>query len=122
MECVKKTPFIPGRSIKMDSDKMLGFIHMTKTGGSNFRDKNQNKEIYYWPRHAHQETAGYYSKIGIKCFAILRDPVDRVTRDPVRKVGWNDRLIGSMKLSLRAGVQPKILAKGAFLGLKFVIT
>lgn len=49
----------------------------------------------------------------------LRDPVDRVTRDPVRKVGWNDRLIGSMKLSLRAGVEPKILAKGAFLGLKF---
>ena len=32
----------------------------------------------------------------------LRDPVERVTRDPVRKLGWDDRLIGAMKLSLKA--------------------
>ena len=31
----------------------------------------------------------------------LRDPVDRVTRDPVRKLGWEDRLIGSMKLACK---------------------
>jgi mannitol-1-phosphate 5-dehydrogenase len=48
----------------------------------------------------------------------LRDPVDRVTRDPVRKLGWEDRLIGSMKLARRAGVEPKILAKGAALALQ----
>ena len=48
----------------------------------------------------------------------LRDPVDRVTRDPVRKLGWEDRLIGSMKLAYRAGVEPKILAKGAALALQ----
>ena len=48
----------------------------------------------------------------------LRDPVDRVTRDPVRKLGWEDRLIGSMKLACRAGVEPKILAKGAALVLQ----
>ena len=48
----------------------------------------------------------------------LRDPVDRVTRDPVRKLGWEDRLIGSMKLACRAGVEPKILAKGAALALQ----
>ena len=49
----------------------------------------------------------------------LRDPVDRVTRDPVRKLGWDDRLIGAMKLACRAGVEPKILAKGAAVALKF---
>ena len=48
----------------------------------------------------------------------LRDPVDRVTRDPVRKLGWEDRFIGSMKLASRAGVEPKILAKGAALALQ----
>ena len=48
----------------------------------------------------------------------LRDPVDRVTRDPVRKLGWEDRLIGAMKLACRAGVEPKILAKGAALALQ----
>ena len=48
----------------------------------------------------------------------LRDPVDRVTRDPVRKLGWEDRLIGSMKLACRAGFEPKILAKGAALALQ----
>ena len=45
--------------------------------------------------------------------------MDRVTRDPVRKLGWDDRLIGAMKLACRAGVEPKILAKGAAVALKF---
>ena len=49
----------------------------------------------------------------------LRDPVERVTRDPVRKLGWNDRLIGAMKLSLKAGVCPEILAQGAAIALHF---
>jgi mannitol-1-phosphate 5-dehydrogenase len=49
----------------------------------------------------------------------LRDPVARVTRDPVRKLGWDDRLLGAMRLALDAGVQPAILARGAALALKF---
>ncbi len=49
----------------------------------------------------------------------LRDPVDRVTRDPVRKLGWEDRLLGSMKLACEAGVEPRILSKGAALALNF---
>ena len=48
----------------------------------------------------------------------LRDPVARVTRDPVRKLGWDDRLLGAMRLALDAGVQPGILAQGSGLGLK----
>jgi len=48
----------------------------------------------------------------------LRDPVDRVTRDPARKLGWEDRLLGSMKLARRAGVEPKGLAEGARIALR----
>ena len=47
----------------------------------------------------------------------LRDPVDRVTRDPARKLGWEDRLLGSMKLARAAGVTPEGLAEGARLAL-----
>ena len=41
----------------------------------------------------------------------LRDPVDRVVRDPVRKLGWNDRLLGSMKLARKAGVCPSTMIR-----------
>lgn len=43
----------------------------------------------------------------------LRDAVDRVIRDPRRKLGWNDRLIGTMRLALDAGVVPRRFAQGA---------
>ena len=50
----------------------------------------------------------------------LRDPVERVTRDPARKLGWNDRLIGSMVLAAQAGVVPTHLARGASIALDFL--
>lgn len=43
----------------------------------------------------------------------LRDAVDRVTRDPRRKLGWNDRLIGAMRAALAQGIVPRQLARGA---------
>jgi mannitol-1-phosphate 5-dehydrogenase len=49
----------------------------------------------------------------------LRDPVARVTRDPARKLGWEDRMLGAMKLSLQAGVKPHGLAEGARLALRY---
>jgi len=49
--------------------------------------------------------------------SFLRDPVERVTRDPARKLGWNDRLIGSMLLAAEAGVVPTRLARGASIAL-----
>jgi mannitol-1-phosphate 5-dehydrogenase len=33
----------------------------------------------------------------------LRDTVERVGRDPARKLGWDDRLVGTMRLCLRRG-------------------
>ena len=43
----------------------------------------------------------------------LRDEVERVTRDPRRKLGWDDRLVGTMRLALAAGIEPRRFAVGA---------
>jgi mannitol-1-phosphate 5-dehydrogenase len=43
----------------------------------------------------------------------LNDLVSRVIRDHVRKLGYDDRLFGTMRLALRYGIEPKNLATGA---------
>ena len=39
--------------------------------------------------------------------------IERVGRDPERKLGWNDRLVGTMRLALDQGVEPRRYAFGA---------
>ena len=43
----------------------------------------------------------------------LVDMIERVTRDTERKLGWNDRLIGTMRVALVQGVAPCRYALGA---------
>ena len=43
----------------------------------------------------------------------LLDRVDRIIRDPKRKLGWNDRLFGTMRVALEQGITPRIMAMGA---------
>ena len=43
----------------------------------------------------------------------LSDAVVRIIRDPRRKLSWQDRLIGTMRLALDAGIPPVRFAKGA---------
>lgn len=43
----------------------------------------------------------------------LRDAIDRITRDLHRKLGWNDRIVGTMRVALEQGVRPEIIARGA---------
>ncbi len=50
----------------------------------------------------------------------LNDLVDRVGRDPVRKLGYRDRLYGTMRLALEHGVEPRLYAEGAAAGLLFL--
>jgi mannitol-1-phosphate 5-dehydrogenase len=43
----------------------------------------------------------------------LVDLIERVTRDTERKLGWNDRLVGTMRVALEQGVVPRRYALGA---------
>jgi mannitol-1-phosphate 5-dehydrogenase len=43
----------------------------------------------------------------------LRDRTERVIRDTPRKLSWDDRLVGTMRLALDAGVTPRRFALGA---------
>jgi len=51
----------------------------------------------------------------------LCDPVVRVIRDPQRKLGWDDRLFGTMRLVLAQGFLPKALARGAAAGVRYLL-
>ena len=43
----------------------------------------------------------------------LQDTVERVGRDPQRKLGWDDRLVGTLRVALEQGVVPRRYALGA---------
>ncbi len=51
----------------------------------------------------------------------LNDLVARVGRDPARKLGWDDRLYGTMRRALSAGIEPRCLALGAAGGVTFMV-
>ncbi len=48
----------------------------------------------------------------------LTDRVDRVCRDLDRKLGWDDRVVGTMRLALFQGLEPALLAEGAALAVR----
>jgi mannitol-1-phosphate 5-dehydrogenase len=43
----------------------------------------------------------------------LADRVERIIRDPRRKLAWGDRFFGSMRAALSRGIEPRTLALGA---------
>lgn len=50
----------------------------------------------------------------------LHDAVDRVCRDPGRKLAWNDRIIGTMRRAIRARVAPMRYALGVAAALRIL--
>jgi len=42
----------------------------------------------------------------------LHDTVERVGRDPERKLGWDDRLVGTIRIALEQGIQARRFAFG----------
>lgn len=48
----------------------------------------------------------------------LRDQTERVIRDTPRKLSWNDRLVGTMRLALDAGITPHRFALGVAAALR----
>ncbi len=51
----------------------------------------------------------------------LNDRTERICRDPIRKLGWDDRLFGTMRRALDAGVDPHRLALGAAAGVRYLV-
>jgi mannitol-1-phosphate/altronate dehydrogenase len=51
----------------------------------------------------------------------LHDRVDRIIRDPRRKLAWNDRLFGTMRVALKAGIEPTGMATGAAAATRFAL-
>jgi mannitol-1-phosphate 5-dehydrogenase len=49
----------------------------------------------------------------------LGDQVARIGKDPVRKLGPNDRLVGAMRMCFDQGVQPRHIGLGAAAALHF---
>lgn len=47
----------------------------------------------------------------------LSDAVSRITRDLERKLGWDDRVVGAMRLVLDQGIEPRQFALGGQLAL-----
>ncbi len=50
----------------------------------------------------------------------LRDTAERVGRDPRRKLGWDDRLIGTIRLALAQGIHPWRYSVGAAAALAYL--
>lgn len=50
---------------------------------------------------------------------LLGDTVERVGKDPVRKLSANDRLVGAAKLCLKHGINPLHICMGIAAGFKF---
>ena len=48
----------------------------------------------------------------------LQDAVARITRDLPRKLSWEDRVVGTMRLVLSQNEVPRVFAKGAALAAK----
>jgi len=51
----------------------------------------------------------------------LRDEVQRICRDPLRKLGYDDRIFGTIREALKENVYPKIFAKAVLGGICYVI-
>lgn len=51
----------------------------------------------------------------------LRDEVQRICRDPLRKLGYDDRFFGTIKEALKQNIQPTITAKAVLGGICYII-
>ena len=81
--------------------------------------------------HQHAGVDTLFTPAGFQAYAddllarmvnpFLSDAVARVIRDSRRKLGWDDRLIGAMRLALAAGVAPKRLACGVRIAMRSLL-
>ena len=116
-------------------------IKAREQGMSFMHEARQDPALIDWAKEAFVKEAGVglryqftgfpddlFSELGFSVYAddaiqrmvnpYLRDPIDRVTRDPIRKLGWDDRLVGSIRYVVKAGVHPQKMVEAARKGLE----
>lgn len=113
---------------------LIGYL-LDLQGGVFMADASSRPELMALARRAFLQESGaalcrkyegldpLFSRDGYEAYAddlllrmvnpYLRDAVGRVTRDPRRKLGWSDRLVGTMRLAMSQGVTPERFAIGA---------
>jgi mannitol-1-phosphate 5-dehydrogenase len=67
------------------------------------------------------EPAGLLGILDRFARTVLADPLDRVGRDPLRKLSPGDRLVGTARLAHRAGTWPAWLLAAAAAGFRFEV-
>jgi len=117
---------------------LLGFLGALK-GCTRMAELKEDREVFSTARRAFLDESGAalirkYGNTGEKLFTeegyrdyaedllqritdpCLGDTVKRACRDPIRKLGYNDRLFGTMQLALEQGIEPENTALGALAG------
>lgn len=116
-----------GHALAAYAARLLGFTHMHQLRG--------RPDVLAFVRDAITEESGVplirryggmdalFTREGFRAHAenlvarmtnpFLRDSVARVGRDPARKLAWDDRFIGAMRLAMDAGIAPCRYAFGA---------
>lgn len=113
---------------------LIGYM-LRERGRTWMADARQEPDLLSTARAAFLEESGgglcrkfagldpLFSKTGYTAYAddllermmnpYLRDSVERVTRDPRRKLGWDDRLIGTMRMVMSQSITPVRYAEAA---------
>jgi mannitol-1-phosphate/altronate dehydrogenase len=118
---------------------LLGFIGALK-GYTRMTELKQDQAVMQIARNAFLQESGAaliskYGHLGDELFTeagyreyaedllgrmtnpYLADTIARVCRDVVRKLGLNERIFGTMQLTLQYGIEPKNMAVGALAGI-----
>jgi mannitol-1-phosphate 5-dehydrogenase len=135
---VEKPDLLPFEEAKLyghnAAHALLGYLAQRK-GCRFMSDAREDKPLMALVREAFLEESGaaliarhkgvdqLFTPAGFQSYAddlitrmtnpFLRDRTERIVRDTPRKLAWDDRLIGTMRLALDAGIAPRRFALGA---------
>jgi len=102
-ECVDGVLSLPG---------LMAFVRdaFLSESGAALTSKHQGVDLLFTPQGFREYTDDLLKRMAN---SFLRDRIERIIRDPERKLGWNGRLIGTMRLAVDHGVTPVRFALGA---------
>jgi mannitol-1-phosphate 5-dehydrogenase len=91
---------------------VMGFLReaFLKESGESLLRKHRGADRLFTPEGYADYAADLLARM---TNPFLADTVERVGRDPERKLGWDDRLVGTMRLALGQGLTPRRYAIGA---------